>query len=74
VTGSVSRFLETFILNASPTRKSYRGTSYAGKTMATQENNGFKRAHYDMYVDEKMPRDRHKKPRLCSGNMTLRNW
>jgi hypothetical protein len=39
--------------------------------MATQENNDVKRAHYDTYIDKKMPRDRHKKPRLCSGNMTL---
>jgi hypothetical protein len=30
-----------------------------------------KRVHYDKYVDMKMPRDRHKKPRLCSGNITL---
>ena len=39
--------------------------------MVTQENNSMKRVHYDTYVDEKMPRDRHKKSRLCSGNMTL---
>jgi hypothetical protein len=57
---------------ATQTGKKYRGTGNAGMTMATtQESNGMKRAHYDTYVDEKMPRDRHKKPRLCSGNMTL---
>ena len=39
--------------------------------MITMENNGYKRVHYDKYVDMKMPRDRHKKQRLCSGNITL---
>ncbi|MFM8622856.1 MAG: hypothetical protein ACKOB3_05715, partial [Holophagaceae bacterium] len=56
---------------ATQTGKRYRGTSDTGGTMVTQENNSMKRVHYDTYVDEKMPRDRHKKPRLCSGNIAL---
>ena len=40
---------------ATQTGKKYRGTGDAGMTMATQENNGIKRAHYDTYIDENMP-------------------
>ena len=57
---------------ATQTKKKYRGTSDEGIAMVALENSGAKRAHYEKYVDMKMmPRDKTKKPRLCSGDITL---
>jgi hypothetical protein len=56
---------------ATQTAKKYRGTSDEGIAMVALDS-GAKRAHYDKYVDMKMmPRDKTKRPRLCSGNITL---
>ncbi len=56
---------------ATQTAEKYRGTSDEGIAMVALDS-GAKRAHYDKYVDMKMmPRDKTKRPRLCSGDITL---
>ena len=52
------------------TGKRYRGTNDDGVAIVTLDNNT-KRVHYDKYLDMKMPKERLKKSRLCSDNMTL---
>jgi hypothetical protein len=56
---------------ATQTKKKYCGISDEEIAMVVLDS-GAKRAHYEKYVNMKMmPRDKTKKPRLCSGDITL---